>query len=65
MASWMFDGFWSFWTSSIKRERAELYVKCFTQFLSVKHFTSGRFKVLKLIENILQVTNHFITKQIL
>ena len=32
------------WTDSVKRDRVELKVKCFTEFLSVKHFTSFRFK---------------------
>ena len=32
------------WTDCVERERVEIKVKCFTEFLSVKHFTSFRFK---------------------
>ena len=43
-------GFWGLirirngWTDSVEHERVEIKVKCFTEFLSVKHFTSFRFK---------------------
>ena len=48
MVGWVFNGSWTnecgFWTECVERERVELEVKCFTEFLSVRHFTSFRFK---------------------
>ena len=32
MVGWVFNGFW---TDSVEREKVELEVKCFTEFLSV------------------------------